>query len=232
MKRLTKPRFMLVYPLVALLFFVARPSEHLMWVGIPLILMGLAVRFWANGYVGHVKVNQTGRSSPKIGRLITAGPYAYVRHPLYFGSFLVGLGFCVIVGSWWFLALGLAALLVVYRRKVDEEEAVLHHEWAQEFERYKKAVPLWLPIGRRYPRGQGQWSWQGIAASKEIKTVVWVTVFLIVLYFWEEVFEEHEALLGKHWAWRLFLLAALLILVVGDGAFELRRRRQKRLAHR
>ena len=96
MVRLRKARFLFVYPLAGWLFWTARTSEASLRLGVALALSGEALRLWANGYVGHRKVNATARGpqDPKIGRLITAGPYAFVRNPLYVGSFLIGLGVC------------------------------------------------------------------------------------------------------------------------------------------
>ncbi len=79
---------MLVYPLGAGFFLFGHVTEGTLRTGIALIVAGEAIRCWANGYVGQSKVNQGGS-----GRLITAGPYAFVRHPLYLGTFLIGSGF-------------------------------------------------------------------------------------------------------------------------------------------
>ncbi|MGH8104132.1 MAG: methyltransferase family protein, partial [bacterium] len=62
------------------LIILARPDwMHLVW-GAPLIVGGAALRIWA---AGTIKKQQT---------LAQEGPYALMRHPLYFGSFLGGLG--------------------------------------------------------------------------------------------------------------------------------------------
>jgi protein-S-isoprenylcysteine O-methyltransferase Ste14 len=57
-------------------------------------------------------------------RVITTGPYRYVRHPLYSGSLLFVAGTSLLLGSWWGLlaALGLAALLAI---RVGIEEKAL-----------------------------------------------------------------------------------------------------------
>ncbi len=228
--KFAKPRFLLVYPLVAWLVLVANTTEFQLRVGISLALLGVLLRIWANGYVGHVKVNRTQqwRGDAKIGRLITAGPYAFVRHPLYLGSFLIGAGFCVIVGDLWFSLAALAFFLIVYRRKMAEEERLLFGELGDEVATYQRMVPRWLPTGRRYPYRSGQWSWQGIRASKELKTVVWVVVLLILLYFREEFWQEHEFFAHSKWWYHATLLGITAVLIAADGAFELLKRRAKR----
>ena len=230
MKRLTKLRFVLVYPMVVVLFLVARTTERQLHLGILFIALGMYVRFWANGYVGHRKVNQTAvsRGEPKIGTLITGGPYAYVRHPLYVGSFLLGLGFCVIVGHLLFGVVALGGLFVVYQRKMAQEEAVLLHEWGDKYLRYYRHVPRLIPTWRRAPERRGRWSWQGVAASQELRTLVWVTVLVIALYFREELVQHREPLFYKHGLKQAVLLAVLAALMVGDGLFELVRRWRRR----
>ena len=228
MKRFKRPRFWLVYPLLIGLFLWARTTELQFRTAIPLILLGVFVRCWANGYTGHLRVNRTSQGQQKIGRFTTGGPYAHVRHPLYVGSFLIGTGFCVLVGSGWFMVLGMACLFWAYRKKVCEEERDLALEWPTEFSAYQKAVPRWIPTWRRYPHAVGQWCWAGMKASREFKTIIWVTVLLIALYFREEVFQEHENFFQKQWFYRLLLLLVGLALMATDAVFELHRRRVKR----
>ncbi len=229
-RKLRKPCFLLVYPIAVTLFLVARTTKRSLHVGVLIVLIGESIRLWANGYVGHRKVNQTspGQRQAKVGHLITAGPYAFVRHPLYLGTMVIGAGLCVIMGNLWLALVALAVFIVVYQRKMSEEEATIRHEWGEAFEDYRRAVPQWLPSGRRYPRRDGQWSWRGIRASKELKTLAWVVVVLILLSFRLELLQEHERLLERHQTQRILLLALLAVLVVGDGVFALRQWRAAR----
>lgn len=57
MERVRPVRFLLVYPLVLVLLLIAYTTERQMRLGVPMALLGLLLRFWANGYVGRVKVN-------------------------------------------------------------------------------------------------------------------------------------------------------------------------------
>lgn len=225
-QKLRKPRFLLVYPLVMWMFLTARVTEPALRLGIALFMIGEAIRVWANGCVGHVKVNQTDEwvAEPKVGRLVTGGPYAYVRHPLYVGSALIGLGFVVIVGQPWF---GLAAAIVlplVYHRKIVSEEDLLLHELPEEYQRYQQAVPRYVPTWRRYPDANARWSWEGIWASKELKTVVWVAAMSILLYFREEYWQERELFASPEWMKHTVLMTLLVVLVATDGLLEVLRR--------
>ena len=229
LRKLRKPRFLMVYPLTAWFLIAAHTTRRSLHLGTMLVLLGALLRLWANGYVGHRKVNQTDpeRGQPKIGRLITAGPYAFIRHPLYFGSVLIGVGVLVIAGNGWFALAASSCFVMIYRRKIREEEETLRHEWPEEFVRYEQAVPRWLPTWRRYTNGHGRWSWQGIVASKELKTMAWTVSLLILLFFRMELLQDHHVLFQQHGAEHLLLLGLLLLLVLSDGVSELRRRLAK-----
>ena len=228
--RKVRIRFLPVYPLFLWLLYSAKMTEQRLRFGIILIALGELLRVWADGYVGHVKVNwtQKWRGDPKIGSLVTGGPYAFVRHPLYLGTFLIGAGFCVIGGNLWASLGALAFFLTVYRRKMVKEEALILDELGAPYLAYQAAVPRWIPTLRRYFARQGQWSWQGIAASKEWKTVIWITVLLIVFYFREEFLQEREFLSQKHQVKDLILMGLLVLLVAVDVTYELARRWKRR----
>ena len=233
MRLFRKARFFWVYPLAVWLFITAQISESSLRLGIIFVVLGEALRLWANGFVGHMKVNltQKWRNDPKIGRLITAGPYAFVRHPLYLGTFLIGIGFCIAVRN---VLAGVGALgffYFMYTKKVQREEAIILGEWGSEFEAYQRVVPRWWPFHRPYASGVGRWSWQGISASKEIKTVLWVAAAFLMLYFREEIWQEREWFVAKKWAKHLILLACFMILIASDGVLELSKRLRQRAPH-
>ena len=222
---LRRPRFAAAFVLIVALFFVAHPTQHTIRLGGFFILLGEMIRVWANGYVGHRKVNWTAPDLPgssKIGTLITAGPYAFVRHPLYFGTLLLGVGLCVIVGNPLLALAALGSFHLFYGQKIADEEQTLSHEWGEQFERYRVCVPRWFPGLKHYSHPEGQWSWEGIAASKEWKTAVWVIAGVIALYLREEIFQEQEFFMRhelRHWIFAGFLG----LLIAGMGLLELRR---------
>src|SRR5688572_15179988 len=75
----------------------AKPTPTVLLIGAAVSLVGLAIRAWASG---HIRKN---------AELAVSGPYSYTRNPLYFGSFLIGLGFTIASGRL-LLALLFAAL--------------------------------------------------------------------------------------------------------------------------
>jgi len=118
--------------LAVLYFWLARPTWRSMALSSILIVPGLLVRALASG---HVRKNEA---------LATSGPYAYTRNPLYLGSLLIGVGFCVAARSWWVgLALGLM-FFTIYVPVIRDEEAFLRRKFP-EFEEYARRVPRMLP---------------------------------------------------------------------------------------
>ncbi|MGE3227969.1 MAG: isoprenylcysteine carboxylmethyltransferase family protein [Hyphomicrobium sp.] len=56
--------------------------------------------------------------------VISSGPYAYVRHPMYGGAIALILGTGLLLGSWYAVAIGVAAILLLAYRSVLEEETL------------------------------------------------------------------------------------------------------------
>ena len=76
-------------------------------------------------------------------RLVTDGPYAHVRHPMYLGLLLVALGGILIYRTWTFVFF-LGNFPGVANRARLEERA-LKEAFGDEWEKYKRRVPSWIP---------------------------------------------------------------------------------------
>lgn len=103
-------------------------------------LAGVLFRWWATLHVG-------GR---KATNLVVAGPYSLCRNPLYFGSFLITLSIPFFFHSLTFgagLVLATWFYLVV---TVPEEERYLRAKFGEEYGRYCRAVPRFVPRFRHW----------------------------------------------------------------------------------
>jgi protein-S-isoprenylcysteine O-methyltransferase Ste14 len=126
-----------------------KPSAFSIAAGLPLTFVGESIRMWAVGYSGVT----TRGDHVMAPALVTAGPYAYVRNPLYVGNFLTATGFAIaftgknspsvraalIVAS-------LTSMAAIYAVIVPHEEAFLQATFGSDFERYVDAVPRILPL--------------------------------------------------------------------------------------
>jgi protein-S-isoprenylcysteine O-methyltransferase Ste14 len=78
--------------------------------------------------------------------LITRGPFALVRHPMYLGINLVAIGGLLLYRTWTF-AFGLTLVALIIRARLEEE--VLAVEFGEQWEEYRRRVPSWIPRLRR-----------------------------------------------------------------------------------
>lgn len=74
------------------------------------------------------------------GQIITTGLYSYVRHPIYLGFFLEGMGLIQI--SHWFFLGGIVLLFVpIYRLVLQEEENKLLKQYGTSYQQYQSQTP-------------------------------------------------------------------------------------------
>lgn len=76
--------------------------------------------------------------------LVTAGPYAFSRNPMYVGWALVHLGVGLLRSDAWTVA-ALAVASAAVHRGVLREEALLEAAFPADFSRYRLSVPRYLP---------------------------------------------------------------------------------------
>ena len=114
-------------------------------IGALLYFPGLALMLWGRLALGRMYfVSTTGGAQLFADhQLITRGPYSWVRHPMYLGLSMAGLGSLLIYRTWTCLwqVLIFPALVVRGRR----EELVLAAEFGESWEAYRRRVPAWLP---------------------------------------------------------------------------------------
>jgi protein-S-isoprenylcysteine O-methyltransferase Ste14 len=77
--------------------------------------------------------------------LVTNGLYAYMRHPLYAGSFLLGTGLCLLLGDLLVLVAFTAAFWLSHGAVIRREEAELEQVFGEEYREYCRCVGGLLP---------------------------------------------------------------------------------------
>jgi len=77
--------------------------------------------------------------------LNTTGLYSVVRHPLYLGNFLIGLGIALVFWEWWLPAIYTLAFCLYYERIMFAEEAFLAHKFSAEFAPWAATTPAFWP---------------------------------------------------------------------------------------
>jgi protein-S-isoprenylcysteine O-methyltransferase Ste14 len=102
-------------------------------VGLPTILVGIGLCAWSVFEAREMDI-----SSPPT--LLTSGPYALSRNPMYVGWSLIYLGIAFIANSVWIISLFPAVIAYVHFVDIPREEQLLQQQFGQEFLDYQKRV--------------------------------------------------------------------------------------------
>lgn len=159
--------------ILALAWF-SQPTALMVSIAIPLTILAEGWRIWAAGTIH------------KTEQLTTGGPYAHVRHPLYVGSFLQMIAYCLFSGRWESFLIVPPMFLLLYGAAVSTEEAMLRKIFGGLYDEYSARVPRLFPRLRPAPGGHGRFSWSQVAENKEYINVIWVvglsSLFIVKLF--------------------------------------------------
>jgi protein-S-isoprenylcysteine O-methyltransferase Ste14 len=135
----------------------ASPTGLSIATGLPVALVGGVFRMMAAGVIR------------KDSSLATDGPYAWTRNPLYFGSFLLALGFAIMSAN--LVAAGLLIIPsgVVYPVVIRREEAHLERLFPEDFQAYRSRVPCFVP---RFRGAGAPFSLKQYIANREYNTAL------------------------------------------------------------
>jgi protein-S-isoprenylcysteine O-methyltransferase Ste14 len=130
--RVAKLRVPFGFILVGAFLWLSAPSMSSLAIGLPVSILGLALRAWA---AGHLEKNTT---------LADGGPYAHVRNPLYIGTLLTAAGLVIASRRWELGVLFAAVFLLIYLPVVELEEQHLRKLFPA-YDAYAQRVPKLLP---------------------------------------------------------------------------------------
>ncbi|WP_147341230.1 methyltransferase family protein [Actinomadura logoneensis] len=108
-----------------------------------IMLAGLAVRFWAIATLGRFF-----RSSVHVQeghRVVSGGPYRYVRHPSYTGLMLIFVGIALSFGNIVALAIFLVGVSVAMLIRIRVEERVLSEELGDAYREFARTRARLIP---------------------------------------------------------------------------------------
>ncbi|HUZ92754.1 MAG TPA: isoprenylcysteine carboxylmethyltransferase family protein [Candidatus Paceibacterota bacterium] len=111
-------------------------------IGDVLCAAGVAFAIWARIYLGrNWGMPMTLREGHE---LVTSGPYAWVRHPIYTGFLLAVLGSAFADGSVWLVSLVLSGIYFVYSAKTEEKTMI--EQFPDEYPGYMKRTKMLIPF--------------------------------------------------------------------------------------
>ena len=144
--------------------WLASPTPRSIAIGAAIALIGQALRVWAAGHI-------------EKGREVTqSGPYRLMRHPLYVGSSIMGVGFAVAAASLATAVLVLLYFLVTYVAAVRTEEATLDARFDGAYSAYRAGQ---APAVTRKFSAQ-----RAFGLNKEYRSLAGFVLVFGLLWFW------------------------------------------------
>ena len=174
-------------PFLAVMIIFARPTLASLCAGFCVVAVGECLRLWGVAIAG----SETRTTGPVGGTfLITRGPFAYVRNPLYVGTVIiyVGVGVMSLALFPWLTLAALCYFLWQYSQIVCLEEEHLVSAFGEEYRQYRESVPRFLPSIVGYHGGNGvqpefQWSKGFRSETRTLQAIALLTGTLSVLWW-------------------------------------------------
>lgn len=140
---LFRRRTLLPLPIAFVLLAVppSFPGPYLVWTGALVVGIGEFIRLAAVRRVGAISRTR----SERLGPLVSAGPFGWVRNPLYIGNLLLWAGFTLSARLPWLLPPIVALLAIEYHAIVRWEETLLASRLGDAYRDYVATVPRWIP---------------------------------------------------------------------------------------
>ena len=177
-----RQRSWLPVPLALVLVFVHRAEVRAAWplvLGPALVILGQALRLRAVRHIGTVSRTRAIR----LGPLVTDGPYAVLRNPLYVGNWLLWTGFTIWSALLWMLPIVWIIFAVQYGAITRWEEERLQLHFGSSYAAYTRTVPRWRPRWSAWSQAltsAASHPWREVVFS-ERGTLLAVTVMSILL---------------------------------------------------
>ena len=116
-------------------------------IGLIIYLAGCAFVLWARRTLGKMWGLSTSRNVKLLDdhQLIQSGPFAFVRHPMYFGWWAAMFGLLLLYPTWVVLLLLVSSLMAFFGR-ARREEVALAERFGQVWKEYKKRTRFLIPF--------------------------------------------------------------------------------------
>jgi protein-S-isoprenylcysteine O-methyltransferase Ste14 len=197
-------RFLIIAAIFCAAFTIARSSHQSLWITLSswmsrldrastganslaigivasaCVIIGALLRTWASAYVSSAIVHDRELHTHS---LIAAGPYCYLRNPLYLGTILLAIGNAPILSGWGALILVAAICLFSVRLMLREEAELVAAQGAM-YEAYRSSVPSLLPRWRPMPRGTTSAGVDAKSLASAAPRPRWGQAILGELWFW------------------------------------------------
>lgn len=110
--------------------------------GLVLFAVGLGYAIWARVHIGRNWGTPMSRKDEP--ELVTSGPYRLVRHPIYSGILLAGVGTAVALSWAWLIGVALAGVYFAYSATVEERN--LTEQFPDAYLPYRRSTKMFVPF--------------------------------------------------------------------------------------
>lgn len=140
-------------------------------IGVVLALIGALGRVWCSSYA----------AGNKNAVLLREGPYSITRNPLYFFSFIGGLGIVITTETITIPVLFSVCFALHYRKVIASEERYLEKRYGRRYAEYCALVPRFWPYwsGLTEP---AQWTLHPRAFRRSVSEVMWFVVAAVTIH--------------------------------------------------
>jgi protein-S-isoprenylcysteine O-methyltransferase Ste14 len=161
-RRLAKIRVPLGFAAGVLALWLARPTPTSVLIGALIAVPGELLRIWASGHLNRWR------------EVTRSGPYRFMRHPLYVGSSIMGIGLAAAAATWPVAILVAVYLVVTLSAAVRFEARELGEQFGADYTAYQQ--------GRAQPVDRG-FSLQRAIANREYRSAAGVVIGLAILWW-------------------------------------------------
>lgn len=126
-------------------FLLAPRSESAAAAGIILYTVSVAIFLSAMEAASGTRLQRSFIDHPVPDRLITHGPYRWVRHPFYMGYMIGALAPVVAIASVWIAAISVATTAIVVVAALREERVWLASPRADAYREYQQRTAMFFP---------------------------------------------------------------------------------------
>lgn len=176
-------------------------------------LAGFLVRAYT---IGTTPRGTSGRNTDKqvAEQLNTKGIYSVVRHPLYLGNYLMWAGLLIFSMNFYLFVIISLCYWLYYERIIFTEERYLEKCFGEDFIRWSKEVPAFVPSFKNYRAGNIPFSFKAVLRREYAGFFAMVFSFTVVDYWLQFTFYRHYPEIVSVFQWFRPSLIVLLVALV------------------
>lgn len=116
--------------------------DWLRWCGVVMAAISLLLLWWVHHALGKYFSHQL--KLLDTHKLVTHGPYQWVRHPMYTTEFIIFISACLISANLLVVVPNILAIILIYLR-INKEEEMMLERFGKEYRSYMKQTGKLLP---------------------------------------------------------------------------------------